>query len=56
MDKSDYFREANEAVIVIQLEGSDALDNLDAILAEEGFDIVSSVLMIYLNHWVSQVK
>ncbi len=40
MDKSNYFREANEPVIVIQLEGRSALDNLNAILDVEGFDIV----------------
>ncbi len=40
MDKNDYFREANKSIIVIQLEGKAALDNLDEILEVEGFDIV----------------
>jgi len=40
MDKNDYFSEANESIIVIQLEGKAALDNLDKILEVKGFDIV----------------
>ncbi|MDT8390964.1 MAG: aldolase/citrate lyase family protein [Lentisphaeria bacterium] len=40
LPKQDYFQQANEAVICIQLEGKEALENLDAILAEGGFDIV----------------
>ena len=40
MDKADYFRHANEALLIIQIEGQAALDNLDEILAVEGIDIV----------------
>jgi 4-hydroxy-2-oxoheptanedioate aldolase len=40
MDKAEYFRRANEALLIIQIEGQAALDNLDAILAVEGVDIV----------------
>ena len=34
------FRRANEALLIIQIEGQAALDNLDEILAVEGIDIV----------------
>jgi len=40
MDKNAYFRQANEAFLVIQLEGEEALRNLDEILDIEGPDIV----------------
>jgi len=40
MDKADYFRRANEALVIIQIEGQKALDNLDEILAVDGIDIV----------------
>jgi len=40
MDKAEYFNQANQAVIVIQLEGKAAVDNLDEILEAGGFDIV----------------
>ena len=40
MDKADYFRRANEALLIIQIEGQTALDNLDEILAVKGIDIV----------------
>ena len=40
MNKADYFRRANEALLIIQIEGQAALDNLDGILAVEGIDIV----------------
>jgi len=40
MDKADYFSRANEALVIIQIEGQGALDNLDEILAVEGVDIV----------------
>jgi len=40
MSKADYFRRANEALLIIQIEGQAALDNLDGILAVEGIDIV----------------
>ncbi|TKJ32578.1 MAG: aldolase [Planctomycetes bacterium B3_Pla] len=40
MDKTEYFRCANEALLIIQIEGQAALDNLDEILAVDGIDIV----------------
>lgn len=40
MDKAEYFQRANEALLIIQIEGQAALDNLDEILAVEGIDIV----------------
>ena len=38
--KNDYFRQANEALLIIQLEGEEALQNLDDILNVKGPDIV----------------
>ena len=35
-----YFQEANQALVVIQLEGQQAMENLDEILDVEGVDIV----------------
>lgn len=40
MEKADYFRESDEAFIVIQIEGSEALRNLKAMLDVQGPDIV----------------
>ncbi len=40
MEKSDYFRRANEALLIIQIEGQAALENLNDILAVDGVDIV----------------
>ncbi|HEC02391.1 MAG TPA: aldolase [Phycisphaerales bacterium] len=40
MDKAEYFHRANEALLIIQIEGQAALDNLDEILKVEGIDIV----------------
>ncbi len=40
MNKADYFRRANEALLIIQIEGQAALDNLEDILSVEGVDIV----------------
>ncbi|MDZ7616468.1 MAG: aldolase/citrate lyase family protein [Patescibacteria group bacterium] len=40
LDKQEYFAAANEAVLVAQLEGKEALANLDAILAVPGLDVV----------------
>jgi 4-hydroxy-2-oxoheptanedioate aldolase len=34
------FREANQALIILQLEGQEALDNIDEILEVEGIDII----------------
>ena len=39
-DRFQYFREANEAVIVLGLEGTEALENVDQIIAVEGIDII----------------
>jgi 4-hydroxy-2-oxoheptanedioate aldolase len=40
MERSAYFREANRALLVLQVEGERALDQIDAILDVEGFDIL----------------
>jgi len=39
-DRFEYFKQANEAVIIVQLEGAEALANLEAILAVAGINIV----------------
>ena len=40
MERSAYFQEANQALVIIQLEGRQAIENLDEILNVEGVDIV----------------
>lgn len=35
-----YYRQADHALLIIQLEGQEALDNLDEILSVEGIDII----------------
>jgi 4-hydroxy-2-oxoheptanedioate aldolase len=40
MNKADYFRQANEALVIIQIEGQAAIENLEEILAVEGIDVV----------------
>ncbi len=40
MDRFQYFKEANDAVIILQLEGEEAIKNLDRILDVEGIDII----------------
>lgn len=40
LDKFEYFRTANELLIILQLEGQEAIDNLDEILRVEGIDII----------------
>ncbi|MGI6315861.1 MAG: HpcH/HpaI aldolase family protein [Christensenellales bacterium] len=40
LDRYDYFREANEILVILQLEGQEAIDNLHSILAVEGVDIL----------------
>jgi len=40
MNKADYFRRANESLVIIQIEGQAALDNLDEILVVDGVDVV----------------
>jgi len=39
-DRFEYFREANNALVILQVEGREGLDNLDAILDVPGFDIL----------------
>lgn len=38
--KADYFTSANEATLVLQVEGSEGVRNLDRILDIEGFDVL----------------
>ena len=40
LDKFEYFRTANELFVILQLEGQEAIDNLDEILRVEGIDII----------------
>jgi len=40
MDRFEYFKEANEALIVIHLEGQTAIDNLEELLDVEGIDVM----------------
>ena len=40
MDRFEYFKSANENLVVLQLEGKSAIDNLDEILDVKGVDIV----------------
>lgn len=40
MDRFDYFNRANEAVIILQIEGQQGMEQLDDILDVEGFDII----------------
>ncbi len=39
-DRFEYFKEANEAVIVLGIEGTEALENVDEIIGVEGIDII----------------
>lgn len=39
-DRNEYFKEANETVVILQLEGTEAIRNLDEILDVEGYDIL----------------
>lgn len=39
-DRFQYFKEANEAVVILQLEGTEAIANLESILAVDGFDVL----------------
>jgi 4-hydroxy-2-oxoheptanedioate aldolase len=38
--RNDYFAQANEALVILQVEGQEGLDALDGILAVEGIDIL----------------
>jgi 4-hydroxy-2-oxoheptanedioate aldolase len=40
MDRFEYFRKANEAIIILQIEGQQGIEQLDAILDVEGIDII----------------
>lgn len=40
MDRNDYFEEANNRVVVIQVEGEEAIDNIDSILEVDGYDVL----------------
>lgn len=40
LPRGEYFKTANESLVIIQLEGAKAIENLDAILMVEGVDIV----------------
>lgn len=40
MDRNEYFSRANEAIVVLQLEGSEAVANIEDILTVPGLDIV----------------
>jgi 4-hydroxy-2-oxoheptanedioate aldolase len=39
-DRFEYFKAANETLVILQLEGREALNNLDAIMATRGVDIL----------------
>lgn len=39
-ERSEYFRTANQTLVILQLEGQEAIRNLDEILAVEGIDII----------------
>ena len=38
--RDEYFTRANDTMVILQLEGKKALDNLDEILDVEGFDVI----------------
>jgi 4-hydroxy-2-oxoheptanedioate aldolase len=40
MTKDQYFKKANESLVIIQLEGKEAIEDLDNILKVEGYDIL----------------
>jgi len=40
MDRFEYFKAANEALIIIHLEGQEAINNLDELLDVKGIDIM----------------
>ncbi len=40
MDRTVYFSEANQALVIVQLEGQEAMKNLDEIMAVPGIDIL----------------
>jgi 4-hydroxy-2-oxoheptanedioate aldolase len=40
VDRYTYFKESNEALVILQLEGTEAIENLEGILSVEGVDIL----------------
>ncbi len=40
MDRFDYFRTANDNIIILQIEGQTGIDNLDEIIEVEGIDVI----------------
>lgn len=40
MDKFDYFQEANESVVILQVEGMEGVKNIDEILTVKGIDVI----------------
>lgn len=38
--KQTYFEQANESLVILQVEGTEGIKNLDAILAVDGFDVL----------------
>jgi 4-hydroxy-2-oxoheptanedioate aldolase len=40
LPRKDYFRQANEALVILQVEGSQVLDELDELLQVDGLDIL----------------
>lgn len=40
MDRTEYFPSANQALVIIQLEGQEAIENLDEIMEVKGIDIL----------------
>lgn len=40
LDKQLYFEEANQSLLILQVEGAEGIKNLDEILSVEGFDIL----------------
>ena len=39
-DRFEYFKDANEAVIILQIEGQEGIDNLDGIISVKGIDAI----------------
>ena len=40
LNRNAFFKKENEKIIIIQLEGKEAIDNLDEILEVDGYDII----------------
>jgi 4-hydroxy-2-oxoheptanedioate aldolase len=40
MDRFEYFKKANEALVILQLEGKETIENLDEILEVKGVDVI----------------